>query len=118
SAKDYPILEKHPEWVTTPTGKSFDDITLEGVLDGSVTAQDVRITSNMLYAQGAIASDAGRPAIKNNLDRAAELVAVPDDVIMSTYNALRPYRSTKQELLDLADRYEKEYDATIVANYI
>jgi propanediol dehydratase small subunit len=118
TANDYPILQKHPEWVKTPTGKTYDEITLEGVLDGSVTPQDVRITSDMLYAQGAIATDAGRPAIKNNLDRAAELVAVPDDVILSTYSALRPYRSSKQELLDLADRYENEYDAKIVADFI
>jgi propanediol dehydratase small subunit len=118
TAKDYPIIEKRPEWVKTPTGKSYDELTLEGVLDGSVTAQDLRITSDMLNAQGAIAEDAGRPAIKNNLDRAAELVAVPDDIILKTYNALRPYRSSKQELLDLANRYENEFDATITAGFI
>lgn len=118
TAADYPIIDKHPDWVKTPTGKTYDELTLEGVLDGSITAQDLRITPDMLNAQGAIAADAGRPAIKNNLDRAAELVTVPDEIILSTYNALRPYRSSKQELLDLADRYESEFDATIVAGYI
>ena len=34
--------------------------------------------------------------------RQAELIAVPDDRLLEIYNALRPYRSTKQELLDIA----------------
>src|SRR5699024_6894524 len=115
---DYPIANKHPEWVKTPTGKSFNDITLQGVLDGTVTAQDVRISSDILKAQGAIASDAGRPAIKKNFDRAAELVVVPDEMIFEIYNALRPYRSTKMELNEIADRLENEYNAKINATFV
>lgn len=115
---DYPIADKHPEWVQTSSGKSFDDITLEGVLDGSVTEKDVRITPEILNAQAAIAEDAGRPAIRKNFDRAAELVAVPDELIFDVYNALRPYRSTKQELLDIADKLENEYDAKVNAAFV
>ncbi len=37
-----------------------------------------------------------------NFERAAELTAVPDDRILEIYNALRPYRSTKEELLAIA----------------
>lgn len=115
---DYPIASKHPDWVKTPTGKSFNDLTLKGVMDGTVVAEDVRISADILKAQGAIASDAGRPAIKKNFDRAAELVAVPDDMIFEIYNALRPYRSTKEELNQIANRLENEYSAKINAKFV
>lgn len=115
---DYPIASKHPDWVRTPSGKSFNDLTLQGVLDGTVTAQDVRISSDILKAQGAIASDAGRPAIKKNFDRAAELVAVPDEMIFDIYNSLRPYRSTKEELHQIANLLENEYSANINAKFV
>lgn len=115
---DYPIASKHPDWVKTPTGKSFNDLTLQGVMDGTVVAEDVRISADILKAQGAIASDAGRPAIKKNFDRAAELVSVPDDMIFEIYNALRPYRSTKEELNQIANRLENDYNAKINAKFI
>ncbi|MDA2008404.1 propanediol dehydratase small subunit PduE, partial [Bacillus cereus] len=41
---DYPLANKHPEWVKTATNKTLDDFTLENVLGNKVTAQDMRIT--------------------------------------------------------------------------
>lgn len=41
---DYPLANKHPEWVKTATNKTLDDFTLENVLSNKVTAQDMRIT--------------------------------------------------------------------------
>ena len=49
-----------------------------------------------------MAESVHREAFAGNLRRAAELIAVPDDRLLEIYNALRPYRSTKQELLDIA----------------
>lgn len=100
---DYPLANKHPEWVKTATNKTLDDFTLENVLSNKVTAQDMRITPETLRLQASIAKDAGRDRLAMNFERAAELTAVPDDRILEIYNALRPYRSTKEELLAIAD---------------
>ncbi|CDL36747.1 Propanediol dehydratase small subunit [Citrobacter freundii] len=64
-----------------------------------MTAQDMRITPETLRLQAEIAKDAGRDRLAMNFERAAELTAVPDDRILEIYNALRPYRSTKDELM-------------------
>ena len=50
--------------------------------------------------------------------RASELIAVPDDKLLTVYDSLRPYRSSKQELYDLADELEQKYDCTINAAFI
>lgn len=36
---DYPLANKHPEWVKTATNKTLDDFTTENVLSNKVTAQ-------------------------------------------------------------------------------
>jgi propanediol dehydratase small subunit len=108
---DYPLAAKRPELIRTPTNKGLDEITLQGVLDGKVTAQDVRITGETLILQSEIAESAGRSAFAGNLKRAAELTAIPDDRILEIYNALRPYRSTKKQLLGIADELETKYKA-------
>lgn len=115
--EDYPISVKHPEWVKTPSGKTLDDITLKNVLNGSLTAEDLKISPNILKAQGEIATSAGRKTISRNFARAAELTSVPDKRLLEMYNALRPYRSSKKKLLDIADDLENKYNAKINANY-
>ena len=115
---DYPLATKHPEWVKTATNKSLDDLTLENVLSDKITAQDMRITPETLRMQAAIAKDAGRDRLAMHFERAAELTAVPDDRILEIYNALRPYRSTKEELLAIADDLERRYQAVICAAFV
>ncbi|MDA8479489.1 propanediol dehydratase small subunit PduE [Citrobacter sp. Awk 4] len=115
---DYPLANKHPEWVKTATNKTLDDFTLENVLSNKVTAQDMRITPETLRIQAAIAKDAGRDRLAMNFERAAELTAVPDERILEIYNALRPYRSTKEELMAIADDLENRYQAKICAGFI
>jgi len=115
---DYPLANKHPEWVKTATNKTLDDFTLENVLSDNVTAQDMRITPETLRIQAAIARDAGRDRLAMNFERAAELTSVPDDRILEIYNALRPYRSTKQELIAIADDLEQRYQAKICAAFV
>ncbi|MGS9379386.1 diol dehydratase small subunit, partial [Salmonella enterica subsp. enterica serovar Infantis] len=80
----------------------LDDLTLEHVLSNQVTAQDMRITPETLRVQASIAKDAGRDRLAMNFERAAELPAVPADRILEIYNALRPYRSTKEERMAIA----------------
>ncbi|MBJ4954779.1 propanediol dehydratase small subunit PduE [Salmonella enterica subsp. enterica serovar Goldcoast] len=115
---DYPLANKHPEWVKTATNKTLDDFTLENVLSNKVTAQDMRITPETLGIQADIAKDAGRDRLAMNFERAAELTAVPDDRILEIYNALRPYRSTKDELMAIADDLESRYQAKICAAFV
>jgi len=115
---DYPLASKHPDWVKTPTGKTAQDITLENVLNGSVTNQDMRITPEILRTQADIARDAGRGLLALNFERAAELTVVPDNQVLDIYNALRPFRSSKQELIDIAKELENKYGAKICAEFV
>jgi propanediol dehydratase small subunit len=115
---DYPLATKHPEWVKTQSNKTLDDITLENVMNNSVTPQDVRITPEVLRIQAAIARDAGRDRLAMNFERAAELTRVPDERVLEIYNALRPYRSTKAELYAMADELENQYQAKVCAGFV
>ncbi|MGX7024764.1 diol dehydratase small subunit [Vagococcus hydrophili] len=116
-ASDYPLYEKHPDLVRAPSGKKLADITLDSVLANKVNSQDLRVTKETLKYQGEIAANSGRAAIQQNFARAAELTAIPDDRLLEMYGALRPYRSSKQELMDLANELESKYQATITANF-
>ncbi|MGI6143449.1 MAG: diol dehydratase small subunit [bacterium] len=110
-ARDYPLATKRPDLVRTPTGKGLDEITLDKVLKGEITPQDVRITAETLRLQAEIADKVGRPQFARNLRRAAELTRVPDERILAIYRALRPHRSTKEELLAIAEELESKYNA-------
>lgn len=108
---DYPLAEKVPERLKTPTGLPFRGITLEAVLEGALTMEDLRVTSEALELQAQIAAAAGRPQLAENLRRAAELVNVPAERILEIYSALRPGRVSKAELLSLAADVERRYQA-------
>jgi propanediol dehydratase small subunit len=116
---DYPLAETQPQSVIGPRGKRLSDVTLDAVLDGSVTMEDLRITPEALLAQAEIARDAGRPTLAENFERAAELVNVPQDVIMQVYELLRPGRAkTKQQLLAAARMLREEHDAARMAAFV
>jgi glycerol dehydratase small subunit/propanediol dehydratase small subunit len=116
---DYPLAETQPQSVIGPRGKRLSDVTLDAVLDGSVTMEDLRITPEALLAQAEIARDAGRPTLAENFERAAELVNVPQDVIMQVYELLRPGRAkTKQQLLDAARMLREEHSASRMAAFV
>ncbi|WP_288528038.1 diol dehydratase small subunit [uncultured Secundilactobacillus sp.] len=116
-ASDYPLYKKHPELVKSPSGQSLDDITIDNVLSGKVGSKDLRITSDTLQYQGEIADHAGRSAIQRNMARAAELTAIPDDRLLEMYGALRPYRSSKQDLLDISEELATKYHAPICSGW-
>ena len=116
---DYPLAETQPETVIGKRGKPLADITLDAVLSGDVTMEDLRVTPAALTAQAEISRDAGRPTLALNFERAAELVDVPQDVIMAAYELLRPGRAaSKQQLLDCAHRLRTEYQASRIADFI
>jgi len=115
---DYPLSEKRPELVKTATGKSLDDITLDAIVSGAIKADEIRITPQTLEYQAQIAESISRPQLANNMRRAGELTNVPDARMLEIYNALRPNRSTKPELLAIADELENQYGATVCANFV
>lgn len=115
--QDYPLYSKHPELVHSPSGKNLDEITLDNVMGNKIKSNDLRITPNTLRLQGEVANDAGRDAIQRNFKRAAELTSIPDDRLLEMYNALRPYRSTKAELLAISSELKDKYNAPVNAGW-
>ena len=118
SAKDYPLGYNRKDLIKTSTGKSLDDITLDAVMNDRVGPNDVRITAETLEYQAKIAESVGRKIFAMNLRRAAELTRISDDRILEIYNALRPFRSTKAELIAIADELESKYSAKISASLV
>lgn len=114
----YPFGQYEAEQITSKTGKKLTDITLEEVKRGNVTADDIKISKEMLKAQGQVSLEAGNPPMKENFDRAAEMVDIPDEVILEMYNKLRPNRSTKQELVTMAQTLLEKYHAVKCAKLV
>lgn len=117
TAKDFPLFKKHPDLVKSPSGKQLKTITFQDIVDGKVNSKELRIAPSTLRMQGKIAAEAGRAQIQKNFSRAAELTGVPDDRLLEMYGALRPYRSSKQDLLDIADELANKYHAPICSNW-
>lgn len=118
TAAQYPLSEKIPDQLKSASGKALPEFSLEKVFSGQLTAEDFRTSPAVLKMQAEVAESVGRDAFGRNLRRAAELTAVPDDELLSIYNALRPYRSTKAELLAIADKLETQYGCTVSAGFI
>jgi propanediol dehydratase small subunit len=116
--RDFPLATHRSELIRTPTGKRLEELTLDAVLNGEVTAEDLRITPRTLRLQAEIADAVRRPQLARNMRRAAELTAVPDERILEIYNALRPRASTKQQLLDIAEELESSYSASTNAAFV
>lgn len=116
---DYPLAETQPKAVKGQRGKALPEITLEAVLSGTVTMEDLRITPEALHAQAEISRAVGRPTLGMNFERAADLVEVPQDVVMHTYELLRPGRArSKVQLLAAAKMMRETYKAERIASYI
>lgn len=97
-ATNYPLGSRRPDLVATSTGVPFEALTFAAARSGSVATEDLRVTAATLERQAEIARSAGRAQLADNLVRAAELVGVPDDELLAIYTALRPGRSTGDEL--------------------
>ena len=114
----YPLGRSEADTITSRTGKKLSDITLDEVKRGNVTADDIKISSEQLRRQGAVARENDNPQMQANFERAAELVNVPDDVILAMYNKLRPNRSTKRELVLMAQELLEKYQAPHCAKLV
>ena len=115
---NYPLGVKEADTITSKTGKRLDEITLDEVKKGNITAEDIKISSEMLKRQGQVAHEADNPQMEATFERASELVIVPDDVILNMYNKLRPNRSTKRELVLMAQELLEKYHAPHCAKLV
>ena len=115
---DYPLSEKQPDTVKSPSGIPLRHITLERLRDGGIGSDDLRITSEALKKQADISEASNQPFLAGNLRRAAELTDIPNDVLLEVYNAMRPHRSTRQELEHLCLMLTERYKATETADFI
>ena len=112
----YP-LSAHMD-VLSKTGKKQSEITLEAVVKGNVSPEDIKISRETLLLQGEAAEESGRPHLAHNFKRAAELVDIPDELLLEMYGKLRPFRSTKAELTDMANMLLTRYNAPINAKLV
>jgi propanediol dehydratase small subunit len=115
---NYPFGEYEKDSIRSKTGKKLTDITLEEIKRGNVTAEDIKISKEMLSKQGQVAKENDNPELAKNFERASELVDVPDEVILSMYNKLRPNRATKLELVQLAQELLEKYKAANCAKLV
>jgi len=112
----YP-LSKHAD-ILSKTGKRQSEITLEAVKRGEISSEDIKISKDTLLKQGNIAAEHGRAHLGRNLERAAELTEIPDDILLEMYGKLRPFRATKNELMHMADELLTKYNAPINAKLV
>ena len=112
----YPISEKAPEAAVSASGTPLDDLTLEAVVSGQVGPADICISADVLRMQAGISRAAGRDRLALNFERAAELVAVPQEIILETYEMLRPGRLSDPALqYQRADLLRRDYGAHSIA---
>lgn len=88
------------------SGKPITEVTVEAIRRGDITLDDVRIHPATLEKQAQVAAANGNPQLAANFRRAAELTSLPDEVVMGYYDALRPGRSTSEELIAIANELE------------
>jgi propanediol dehydratase small subunit len=115
---DYPLGTQRPDLVRTPGGLGLEELTLDALRSGRLDASEMRATAETLELQAQVARAAGREQLAANLERAAELTGVPDEVILEVYTALRPHRSTADELESWAERLERDFQASTTAAFV
>jgi len=115
----YPVGEKQPDRVRTRNGHALGDLTLDNLLAGQIDSSDFGITAEGLRLQAGIAERAGRLNLAQNLRRGAELVEIPDRVLLDVYELLRPGRAQNADKLraaanQLRDTYGAKETASLI----
>jgi propanediol dehydratase small subunit len=104
--------------IRTASGRSLDELNMEPLCAGELTAEDFRISGETLRGQADAAEAAGYWQLAENLRRAAELTAISNQEVFDMYKALRPNRSTYDELITLAGHLENDLDAPLTAAFV
>jgi len=102
----YPLGEHNRGDVRSQTGKTADELTVDDIRSGVVTASDAAVDPDTLRRQAEFAEQGGNPQLADNLRRGAELALFSDDDVLRFYDALRPGRSSVAELEKIATELE------------
>ena len=110
----YPLYDNEGTHLKAANGHPLSDVTVDAALHDLVL-DDIQIDKTTLQAQAQIARVSGYAQLALNLERAAELTAVPRAEIIAMYQLMRPGRASFDELMTLAARLENEFAAPICA---
>jgi propanediol dehydratase small subunit len=99
------------------SGRDSDELTLDHLAREELGVDDVRIHPETLEHQAQVAERHANPQLAANFRRAAELASVPEAEVMAMYEALRPNRSTADQLAELASKLDG-YPAPLCAALI
>lgn len=114
----YPLIEHAADELRTASGRKLAAIDLDAVMRGELSSSDLQVSADTLRQQAEIAGQAGFTQLAENLLRAAELSAVPNEELLQMYDKLRPGRATYAELLQLAERLAGTYGASQTAAFV
>lgn len=109
---NYPLLENAGD-LRAASGRRADAIGVATLAE--LSPADLQISAETLRAQAAVAQEAGFTQLAENLTRAAELTAVPNEELLRMYEIMRPGRSTYLQLQEMATTLEVIYGAATTA---
>lgn len=118
TANDYPLGKNKSQLIFTPGGVNINDITFENLKTEKMKRDDCTVSSDSLLYQAQIAEQDDNRTMADNFRRAAEMVHIESDRIIEIYNALRPYRSTESELLEIVRELRETYNAEKTADFV
>ena len=99
------------------SGRELGSITIDDAVAGRLALDDVRIHPETLRAQATAAEADGNPQLGAHLRRAAELTSLSEREILTIYEALRPNRTSPEQLDEMAadlDRRQASFCASLV----
>lgn len=115
---NYPLREHAADSLRAASGRPLSELT-EAALDaGELTIADTQVSAETLRTQAEVARRAGQAQLAANLERAAELTAVPNADVLRMYDQLRPGRATHAQLLALADELATRHGAAACAAFV
>ena len=106
-------MEHAGDALRSASGRSAAAIGLETLAE--LVPDDLQIGAETLRAQARVAQGASFTQLGENLTRAAELTAVPNEELLHMYEIMRPGRSTYDQLQEMATKLENHYHATTTA---
>lgn len=114
----YPLIEHAADSLRAASGRPLAEVTPEALARGELQIADTQISAEALRAQAAVARASGYAQLAANLERAAELTAVPNAEVLRMYDMLRPGRASHDDLQALAESLEREYAAPACATLV